>query len=122
MDVDLKGELADAPSDESDEDEDEIEEVKMLKSKRRELLRLLCSGNALCSARVSSARARPRRVLVLAACPGQPVEAHFPPCPRHQHQHTSFLVVHLHCLPYRKPLLEDPGPPRSHHGPGWHRN
>ena len=51
-----------ASSVESNEDEDESEEVKMLKSKRRELLRLLCSGNALCSARVSSARARPRRV------------------------------------------------------------
>ena len=61
MDVGVEGEFADLSSDESDEDEDESEEVNMLKSKRRELPRLLRSGNTS-SAPVSSARARPRCV------------------------------------------------------------
>ena len=57
----VEGEFADLSSDESDEDEDESEEVNMLKSKRRELSRLLRSGNTS-SAPVSSARAHPRCV------------------------------------------------------------
>lgn len=64
MDVDVEeGGFVDASSDESDEDadEDESEEVKVLKSKRRELLRLLRSGGAPSSAPLSNARARPRR-------------------------------------------------------------
>ena len=59
-DVDVEGEFADAASDESDEDESE--EVKLLKSKRRELLCLFRSGNTPSSAPVSSARVRLRRV------------------------------------------------------------
>ena len=62
VDVDVEWGFANASSDESGEDEDESEEIKMLKSKRRELLRLLRSGNTPSSAPVSSARARPRRV------------------------------------------------------------
>ena len=62
MDVDVEWGFANASSDESGEDEDESEEIKMLKSKRRELLRLLRSGNTPSYVPVSSTRPRPRRV------------------------------------------------------------